>query len=551
MPGAMTGLRTFAGPFSMRLDGQKRWRETNMPTGSQYQSVNEGLSLHTMADQLMADPENIELAQRYYAAAVDAGRIQDAEKTFESILIQYPYQHPIRRLYVACCLKQEKYEMAMDAIEILVTFCKPDDQLLDSALQVRKIIGPKVISPEKLDAASLSLCMVVKNEQPFMAPCLSAVKSLVDEIILIDTGSTDRTADIARIFGAKVYDFKWNDDFSAARNYGLENASADWILVIDADEAIAQEDQLRLQSLVAEHQNLPTAFSLDTRNYTHIANTLNWQANNGQYPQHETGLGWFPSRKVRLFPNLAEVRFRYPVHELVDASVREAGLPIEDCSIPIHHYGHLNEKKNRRKAEHYFKMGYAKLQQLGDDVAALRELAVQAGQLEYWSESLELWHRLLAVRPQFIEAYVNMSGAYWQLGCYAEAVEAAQSALRINPGHKEAGYNYAVSLLLLGRAGEAASILNALCERVCNYLGAQFMLAASMVCAGDGAGGGGRLRQLAKTTKPAVLVMALRDLIKRMRNNHAGQYADRLNRAVTCLDAEYEMRIQAGAGDPG
>ena len=148
---------------------------------------------------------------------------------------------------------------------------------------------------------------------------------------------------------------------------------------------------------------------------------------------------------------------------------------MEDCDIPIHHYGHLSEKKNRKKAENYFKIGYAKLQQLGDDVGALRELAVQAGQLELWRESLDLWHKLLMVKPDFVEAFVNMSGAYWQLSRYAEAMEAARRALKLNCRYKEAEYNYAVSLLLLGRAKEAADALCKLCTRERDYLAAEFM----------------------------------------------------------------------------
>jgi glycosyltransferase involved in cell wall biosynthesis len=378
----------------------------------------------------------------------------------------------------------------------------------------------------------------VRNEQVLLGPCLHSIKSVADEIVVVDTGSADRSADIARIFGARVYDFTWMDDFSAARNHGLERASADWILIMDPDETVAPSDQLKLRKLVAENEYRPVAFSLETRNYTHIANTLDCQANRGQYPEHETGLGWFPSRKIRLFPNKPEIRFRYPVHELVNASVKDAGLTIEDCDIPIHHYGHLNEKKNRKKAANYFKMGYDKLHQLGNDVGALRELAVQAGQLEYWSESLELWRKLLKVKPDFIEAYVNMSGAYWQLGRYNEAMEAARRALKLDCRYKEAEYNYAVSLLFLGRAKEAADLLDQLCARVRGYLGAQFMLAASLVCAGDIMGGNERFCQLAKSMKPAVVVVALKTLIKRMRNSGHALDADQLDRTVAYLDAE-------------
>lgn len=505
-----------------------------------------------MERSIRANPFESELVRRYYDESVIAEKSQTAAVFFEEMLARHPRHNQIRTLLISLYLQNDQPALAMEAIEALLTsLSKPEEGLIDAAINVRQKIGPMKLEKGSAAHPTLCVCMIVRNEQTLLGPCLHAIKPVADEIVVVDTGSTDRSADIARIFGAHVYDFTWADDFSAARNHGLQRVVSDWILILDADETIAPSDQLKLRKLVAENKNRPVALSLETRNYTHIANSLNCQANSGQYPEHETGLCWFPSRKIRLFPNKPEIRFRYPVHELVDASVREAGLTIEECDIPIHHYGHLNEKKNRKKAENYFNMGYDKLHQLGDDVAALRELAVQAGQLEYWSESLELWHKLLKVQPGFEEAYVNMSGAYWQLGRYSEAIEAAQGALRLNCRYKEAEYNYAVSLLLLGRAKEAADILNKLCTRVRGYLGAQFMLSASLVCAGDIAGGNERFCQLAKSIKPAALVLALKALIKRMRNSGEALYADQLDRTIGYLDTQYEMEIPACTGGLG
>lgn len=84
----------------------------------------------------------------------------------------------------------------------------------------------------------LSLCMIVKNEEKNLKNCLSKVASFVDEIIVVDTGSTDNTKTIATEFTHKVYDFQWCNDFSKARNYSIEKASNDWILILDADEIV-------------------------------------------------------------------------------------------------------------------------------------------------------------------------------------------------------------------------------------------------------------------------------------------------------------------------
>lgn len=87
----------------------------------------------------------------------------------------------------------------------------------------------------------ISLAMIVKNEARCLARCLRSAKKIVDEIIVVDTGSTDDTAKIANEFNAKVTRFDWCNDFSAARNFALDQASGDWILVLDADEAVSDE----------------------------------------------------------------------------------------------------------------------------------------------------------------------------------------------------------------------------------------------------------------------------------------------------------------------
>lgn len=89
---------------------------------------------------------------------------------------------------------------------------------------------------------TLSACMIVRNEEDLFAGCLESIKDCVDEIIVVDTGSDDKTKEIAKSFGAKVYDQPWEGDFSKHRNYSMSLATSDWLLVIDADERIHSED---------------------------------------------------------------------------------------------------------------------------------------------------------------------------------------------------------------------------------------------------------------------------------------------------------------------
>ena len=92
--------------------------------------------------------------------------------------------------------------------------------------------------------------MILKNEEPNLARCLMSVKPVADEIIVVDTGSTDKTRAIAAALGAKVFDFTWTNNFSETRNYSLSKASGEWILVLDADEIISPLDHDKLKKLL-------------------------------------------------------------------------------------------------------------------------------------------------------------------------------------------------------------------------------------------------------------------------------------------------------------
>ena len=97
--------------------------------------------------------------------------------------------------------------------------------------------------------ASVSLCMIVKNEEEVLARCLESVQEIVDEIIVVDTGSTDNTREIAERYTQQVYDFAWKDDFAAARNFSFSKAHGDYCLWLDADDVIEPEDQEKLRQL--------------------------------------------------------------------------------------------------------------------------------------------------------------------------------------------------------------------------------------------------------------------------------------------------------------
>jgi glycosyltransferase involved in cell wall biosynthesis/tetratricopeptide (TPR) repeat protein len=97
-------------------------------------------------------------------------------------------------------------------------------------------------------ASRLTVCVIAKNEEQFIAQCLTSVKAIAHQIVLVDTGSSDRTVEIAKSLGAEVHAFAWGDDFSAARNAALEQATGDWILMLDADEELPADQHARLKT---------------------------------------------------------------------------------------------------------------------------------------------------------------------------------------------------------------------------------------------------------------------------------------------------------------
>ncbi|MBW4635516.1 MAG: tetratricopeptide repeat protein [Iphinoe sp. HA4291-MV1] len=143
--------------------------------------------------------------------------------------------------------------------------------------------------------------MIVKNEEATLPKCLGSVKNIVDEMVVLDTGSTDSTPQIATKFGAKVHHFEWCNDFSAARNEALKYVTGDWILVLDADETLTQTIVPQLKQAIRREEYL-------------LINLL----------RHEVGAEQSPYSLVsRLFRNHPEIRFSRPYHALVDDSVSE------------------------------------------------------------------------------------------------------------------------------------------------------------------------------------------------------------------------------------
>ncbi len=176
----------------------------------------------------------------------------------------------------------------------------------------------------------LSACLIVRDEQWTIRKCLESLAGIVDEIIVVDTGSKDDTVDIAREFGAKIHSFLWNDNFSDARNEALRHASGDFILVIDADEYLDAAEKLQLRPFLL--QTNAEGVIVTIRNYV------------GSMARIQSAL---PLTVVRIFRR--GHFYTGVVHEQIVPSLLAHGGAIEQLSLTFHHVGYLDEFVSIRK----------------------------------------------------------------------------------------------------------------------------------------------------------------------------------------------------------
>jgi tetratricopeptide (TPR) repeat protein len=186
---------------------------------------------------------------------------------------------------------------------------------------------------------TISLCMIVRDEEEMLPRCLAAAAPAVDEIVIVDTGSTDATIEIARSFGARVIEHEWTGSFSEARNLSFEAATGDWLIYLDADEILAVEDAPRLRELAG--QTWREAFYLVETSYTGEVGDGTAVVNNA----------------LRVFRNRPEYRFKDRLHEQI-AHTLPTYVPgrVAQTAVRVTHYGYLGsvreaKEKSQRNVE--------------------------------------------------------------------------------------------------------------------------------------------------------------------------------------------------------
>lgn len=284
---------------------------------------------------------------------------------------------------------------------------------------------------------SISLCMIMKNEEATLARCLESVRGLVSEIVIHDTGSSDRSIEIAEHFGAKVIRGEWEDDFSKARNISLSHATGDWILVLDADEEIRREDHEAIRALTTDTS---TCYYLTQRHYTNDLRLNRSFMCSGTYPEMERGYqGYFDSDLIRLFPRKDGVEYRGLVHELVEYSIGEhPELSRKSSGILIHHYGFTPEALARRdKSNLYTSLALAKVKREPTNWQAFYELGIEHNSRGRFDEAIDAFKEAVRLSPGELWVWSNLAHLLGAVGRNEEALEAFRVALRLDPNCKE------------------------------------------------------------------------------------------------------------------
>lgn len=178
---------------------------------------------------------------------------------------------------------------------------------------------------------NLSQCMIVKNEEKNIRKALSWGKNIVCEQIVVDTGSTDRTVEIAEEMGAKVFHFEWIDDFSAAKNFAIEQASGNWIAFLDADEYFSEEDTKKILPLLAQVEEERRKLKIPLMIRSSLANL------------DEEGRTTSIATQARLFSNVKSLRYDGSIHETLMIGGTKAPRAFEARDIlTVYHTGYSN-----------------------------------------------------------------------------------------------------------------------------------------------------------------------------------------------------------------
>ena len=277
-----------------------------------------------------------------------------------------------------------------------------------------------------------------------MPKCLSSVAGLFDEIVVVDTGSTDRTREIAREFGARVFDFVWVNDFAAARNAALARATGDYAFWLDADDVLDPPQRVQLQALLD-----------GLRPGDQAAYVVRCSCDPG--PNGDGGQTVVDH--IRLFPVREGVRWTYAVHEQILPALRRANVPVRWTDVTVRHTGYTDPALRERKLQRDCKILDAELAERPDDPFVLFNLGSIAVERQDWPTALGHLQRSLrgsAPTDSIVrKLFALIARCHQMLGDLPAALGACSEGLRLDPDDAEIHFRKAVLHRKAGQPAEA------------------------------------------------------------------------------------------------
>ncbi len=277
---------------------------------------------------------------------------------------------------------------------------------------------------------TVSLTMIVRDEEKNLPSRLGSVAGLFDEIVVVDTGSKDRTPEIAREFGARVFDFVCVDDFAAARNAALARARGDYAFWLDADDVIDPPQRARLEELIK---------GLEPREQ--VAHVVKCACD----PGPDGAGGDTVVDHIRLFPIREDVRWSFRVHEQILPALKRVNVPVRWTDVTVRHTGYTNRALRARSLVRDCKILCDELAERPDDPFVLFNLGSIAIERQDWRQALDQLRRSLAGSAPTDsitrKLYVLIARSHLMLGKPQQAL----AALRHGSGRRSGRCRAAVS----------------------------------------------------------------------------------------------------------
>jgi len=332
---------------------------------------------------------------------------------------------------------------------------------------------------------TISAAMIVKNEENMLGECIESFREAVDEIVVVDTGSTDRTVEIAESYHVKVYHHKWKDDFSEARNFSIGKATGDWVLVIDADERLEREDIPKVRSMKWQDKYDAVCFA--------VYSSLPGQMGNANFGKHYS---------PRLFRKRKDIYYYGIVHNLLQVPDE-----VYVTGIRLYHLGYdLDQTRMKKKFQRSLELLLKQVEEQPDDPFVLLNVAQMYLSRNYTKEAEEyalrcvrllednpgsqehlllmglyqlsiiylrrrdfekceeFAHRALKIKDNYIDPMLNLGWCYYNLKKYDKAVEILEKYLTTL---RELMENEEFNLIILNKLGsdyEAHYLLGEICK---------------------------------------------------------------------------------------